>query len=63
MSKSIYRVKATGKLVIPWSVTITKIGQGNASKTAQKYEFLNQDFMPTGITQEFLPEELEIFRQ
>lgn len=63
MSKPIYRVKATGKFVIPWGVTITKIGQGNSPKTAQKYEFLNQDFHPTGSTQEFLPEELEIFRQ
>lgn len=63
MSKPIYRVKATGKLVIPWGETITKIGQGSPPQKAQKYEFLNQDFIPTGITQAFLPEELEIFRQ
>lgn len=63
MSKPIYRVKATGELVIPWGVTITKIGQRNPPRTAQKYEFLNQDLHPSGITQEFLPEELEIFRQ
>ena len=62
MSKSIYKVKATGEFVIPWGVTITKINQENSPKTAQKYVFLNQDFMPTGITQEFLLEELEIFR-
>lgn len=62
MSKPIYRVKATGEFVIPWGVTLTKIGQGNAPKMVQKYEFL-QDFRPSGITQEFLSEELEIFRQ
>lgn len=62
MSKLIDRVKATGELVIPWSVTITKIGQRDAPKMAQKYEFLSQDFMPTGITQQFSPEALEIFR-
>jgi len=62
MSKPRYRVKATGEFVIPWGVTITKIGQENSPKTVQKYEFLDQDFMPTGITQEFLLEELEIIR-
>jgi len=63
MSKPIYRVKATGEFVIPSGVRITKIGQESPPKMVQQYELLNQDFLPSGITREFLPEELEIFRQ
>lgn len=59
--KQIYQVKKTGQYVI-WRGYDIEGKQGKDVKTGNIYEFLNQDFERTGITDKFLSEELEIFQ-